>query len=73
MEGPMTPDPVIALTELKSRLSPADWKTICDYVLAERELMEAYAAKRVAEALAACPAATSMHGCPSYRPEPRHD
>ena len=49
----MTPDPVIALTELKSRLSPADWKTICDYVLAERELMEAYAAKKVAEALRA--------------------
>lgn len=47
----MTPDPAIALTELKSRLSPADWKTICDYVLAERELMEAYAAEKVEEAL----------------------
>ena len=38
-----------------------------------RTAMEAYAAEKVAKALAACPAATSMHGCPSYRPEPRHD
>lgn len=38
-----------------------------------RTAMEAYAAEKVGEALAACPAATSMHGCPSYRPEPRHD
>lgn len=38
-----------------------------------RTAMEAYAAEKVADVLAACPAATSMHGCPSYRPEPRHD
>lgn len=43
----MTPDPVIALTKLKSRLSPADWKTICDYapVILENERLRTTGAR----------------------------
>lgn len=35
-------DPVEALSELKSRLSDADWVTICDYVFAERALCDGF-------------------------------
>ena len=33
-------DEVEALTELKSRISADDWRTICDYVFKERELAD---------------------------------
>lgn len=33
-------DEVEALTELKSRISADDWRTICNYVFKERELAD---------------------------------
>lgn len=77
MEGLITPEEVWhdAKEAYAASLFTRAWTGDADKAASSviRTAMEAYAAEKVADVLAACPAATSMHGCPSYRQEPRHD